>query len=279
MTALAGMAFLANGNTQTRGPYADQVRAAQSYLMRFSTASGLITGPTQEQGRPMYGHGFSMMFLASCYGTETNPRTRAQLKKIIEKALKLTSVGQSAAGGWTYRPGAGDEGSVTITQIQALRAAHLAGFTVPEGTIKAAIKYLEMCRAPEGGIRYSLRSGGNSRLAISAAAVATLYNAGDYDSDMAGKCLEYVFNAFEKRKNNWSKGAGHDFYSHLYASQAFYQAGDKYWDAYYPTAAKQLVSMKKQNGSWSGGVGPVYCTSIALVVLQLPYKFMPIYQR
>ena len=139
MTALAGMAFLANGNTQTRGPYADQVRAAQSFLMRFSLPNGLITGPSQEHGRPMYGHGFSLMFLSCCYGSEIDSRMRRQLKQIIEAALKLTATAQSPEGGWTYIPGGGDEGSVTITQIQALRAAHLVGFTVPEGTIKAAI--------------------------------------------------------------------------------------------------------------------------------------------
>ena len=280
MTALAGMAFLANGNTQTRGPYADQVRAAQSFLMRFSLPNGLITGPSQEHGRPMYGHGFSLMFLSCCYGSEIDSRVRRQLKQIIEAALKLTATAQSPEGGWTYIPGGGDEGSVTITQIQALRAAHLVGFTVPEGTIKAAIRYLELCRTPQGGIRYSLRSGGQSRLPISAAAVATLYNAGDYDSDMAEQCLEYVFGEFERLKAGWNRGGGHAYYSHLYASQAFYQAGDKYWDAYFPTAAEQLLGEQQKDGSWNGDrIGPVYGTSIALEVLQLPYKFMPIYQR
>lgn len=279
MASLAGMAFLANGNTQSRGSYADHVRAALGYVMRFGQDNGLITGPTQEQGRPMYGHGFSMMFMSCCYGTENNVRIRRQLRKTITAAIELTGQAQSPAGGWTYVPGAGDEGSVTITQIQALRAAHLAGFTVPEGTIRNAIRYLELCRAPEGGIRYSLSSGGNSRLAISAAAVATLYNAGDYDSEMADQCLKYVFDTFQSRKNQWSKGGGHDFYAHHYASQAFYQAGNKYWDPYYPAAAAQLVGMAQGDGSWRGGVGPVYGTSLALVVLQLPYKYLPIYQR
>src|SRR5882757_352609 len=45
MASLAGMAFLANGNTPTRGPYADQVRKVERYLMGNATPSGLITGP------------------------------------------------------------------------------------------------------------------------------------------------------------------------------------------------------------------------------------------
>src|SRR6185295_12733315 len=107
-------------------------------------------------------------------------RTRDTLKKVITNAIQLTARGQSAAGGWTYIPGGGDEGSVTVTQVQALRAAQNSGFEVPKGTIENAVRYLERCSTPEGGICYSLGSGGGARLPISAAAVATLYNAGEY---------------------------------------------------------------------------------------------------
>ncbi len=281
MTALAGMAFLANGNTPTRGPYAENIRKATEYLLRCGTSNGLITGPGQEQGRPMYGHGFALMYLSTVYGMETNPRILTKLKKVIADGVQLTATGQSNLGGWTYFPGGGDEGSVTVTQIQALRAAHANGFTVPQGTVKEAITYLERCKTPEGGIRYSFASGPQAAPAISAAAVATLYNAGDYESPLAESCLSYVTKMFDRNRNQWAKGTGHEFYTHLYASQAFYQAGDKAWDNYFPTAAAQLVSMQdRTTGSWEGdGIGPVYGTAIALTILQLPYKFIPIYQR
>ena len=61
-------------------------------------------------------------------------------------------------------------------------------------------------------------------LAISAAAVATLYNAGEYDSTVAESCLEFVWGNYQAT-DGWRKQGGHDFYSHLYASQAFYMAG------------------------------------------------------
>lgn len=282
MASLAGMAFLANGNTPTRGPYADNVRRIVEFLSRNTTESGLITGPTQEQGRPMYGHGFALMFLASVHGMENDDRVRERLRKIIVRAIDLTAKGQSPIGGWTYTPGGGDEGSVTVTQMQALRAAHNAGFTVPKGTIEEAVRYLERCRTAEGGIEYSYsggRGGGQTRLPISAAAIATLYNAGEYDSKLANDCMEYVEKQF-KLKTGWSKGEGHDYYTHLYAAQAFYQAGDKHWDNYFPATRDQLIALQKPDGSWSGdGIGQIYGTSVALTILQLPYKFLPIYQR
>jgi len=277
MAALAGMAFLANGNTPTRGPYADNVRKVSEYLMRFSTPSGLITGPGQENGRPMYGHGFTLMFFACVYGMQTDTRVQQRMGKIIEKAIQLTAEGQSPLGGWTYNPGGGDEGSVTITQIQALRAAHNAGFTVPKGVIENAVKYIEACQNPDGGICYSFSSrGGGSRPAISAAAIATLYNAGEYDSPMADACLDYVVRQFKSGDGR----VGHDFYANLYASQAMYFAGNEYWNEYFPKVRDRLVGSQNADGSWNGDhIGKTYGTAIGLVILQLPYRFLPIYQR
>lgn len=279
MSSLACMAFLAHGNTPTRGRYAPQLQLGTEYLLKCSTSSGLITSPGQDSGMPMHGHGFALMYLASVYGMEPKESTRAALRKAIMGGIDLTSRGQSGAGGWTYTPGGGDEGSVTVTQVQALRAAQNAGFQVPRGTIENAVTYIERCSTPEGGISYSLHSGGGARLAISAAAVATLYNAGEYDAPVADRCLEYVWQRFTVR-DAWQKDGGHDFYCHLYASQAFYMAGDKYWDKYFPETRSQLLKMQDKDGAWQGdGIGKTYGTAISAIILQLPFKFLPVFQR
>jgi hypothetical protein len=279
MTGLAGMALLAHGDGPTRGRYAKNVQGSVEFLVRCATTTGLITGPSQDSGQPMHGHGFALLFLASVYGLITKEGLRKQVQVVVRKAITLTSQGQSAAGGWTYIPGGGDEGSVTVTQVQALRAAHNAGFLVPRAVIEESIKYLEKCRTPEGGIRYSLRSGNEPRLPISAAAVATLYNAGQFDGEIATDCLKYVWDQF-RAAEGWDKGAGHAYYSHLYAAQAFYMAGDQYWDKYFPATRDQLIGMQAPDGSWHGdGIGEVYGTSIATIILQLPFKFLPVFQR
>lgn len=278
MTSLAGMAFLANGNTPSRGPYSERVARIIEFLTHNVQPSGLISGPAQENGYSMYGHGFALMFLSSCYGMETDDRTRARMKRVITDAIHLTA-GAAMEGGWCYTPSSGNEGSVTVTQIEGLRAAQNAGFTVPKSTMQGAVHYLEMCKAPEGGICYSLGSGPPAHLPISAAAIATLYNAGEYDSKLADSCLEWVSQQFDLQKNSFNKG-GHDFYTHMYAAQGFYQAGDKYWDKYFPTARDQLIKLQQADGSWMGDyIGQTYGTSIALIILQLPYKYLPIYQR
>ena len=279
MTGLAGTALLAHGDSPTRGKYAKNVQGAVEFLVRCATATGLITGPSQDNGQPMHGHGFALMFLASVYGMITKESLRRQVAETVRKAVTLTSQGQSGQGGWTYIPGGGDEGSVTVTQVQALRAAQNAGFLVPKAVIEEASTYLEKCRTPEGGIQYSLSAGGGARLPISAAAVATLYNAGRFESPIATDCLKYVWNQFQAAEG-WNKGGGHAYYSHLYASQGFYMAGDEYWDKYFPATRDQLIGMQAGDGSWNGdGIGTVYGTSIAAVILQLPFKYLPVFQR
>jgi hypothetical protein len=277
MTALAGMAFLANGNTTSRGPYAEQVRKTAAFLISQARDDGLIAA-TAESGYSMYGHGFSLLFLSSVYGMETDAAKREQIGRVIKKGILLTASAQSAFGGWIYTPGGGDEGSVTVTQMQGLRAAHDAGFKVPKGTIENAVKYLENCRTSEGGIKYSIYSGDDTRLPITAAAVACLYSAGEYDSPLAESCLKYVHRQFKANGSEFQ--SGHYFYLHLYASQAFYQAGDEYWNDYYPKARDNLIAKQGADGQWPGdGVGPVFGTSLAAILLQLPYKFLPVYQR
>ncbi|MCA9077090.1 MAG: terpene cyclase/mutase family protein [Planctomycetaceae bacterium] len=278
MTALAGLAYLAGGNTTTRGPHAEQVRKCLSFILGSAGDDGLLAAG-QENGRPMYGHGFGLLFLATVYGMETDERTRERIGRAVDKAVDLTASSQSVRGGWYYTPGSGyDEGSVTVTQLQGLRAAHEAGFTVPKGTMEGAVHYLEICRTPDGGIRYSFDSGGDTRLPITAAAICCLYSAGEYESTLADECLEYTYNQFKVGGGQFT--SGHDSYLYLYATQAFYQAGDEYWDEYFPSVRDTLVKKQNGDGSWPGNwAGNVYGTCLNCIVLQIPFKYLPIYQR
>jgi hypothetical protein len=283
MTALAGMAFLGHGDTPTRGKYAANVRRAVQYLThpRQAQRNGLISGGGGEESRSMYGHGFATMFLACCLGEEGDPRLEDRIKVVLRKAIELTDRSQSAAGGWLYTPDQnGDEGSVTITQVQALRACRNAGMSVPVRVIRKAVGYIEASQQPDGGIAYNA-GGSGSQPAITAAAVAVLYNAGAYDSPAAERCMAYCKRNLQVAGGG--RGFGHYFYTHLYLAQAYWQASvtePQLWDRYYPAIRDQLLRMQARDGSWQGdGVGNVYGTAIAVTVLTLPYERLPLYMR
>lgn len=277
MTALAGVALLMDGNTTTQGRFAPQVDRATKFLMHMATPGGLIEG-AEHEGRPMYGHGFSMLFLSQLYGMIEDPDRAKQIHDILVRAVQLSGQGQSSQGGWYYTPDArNDEGSVTITQVQALRSCRSVGVTVPKAIIDNAMDYLAKSQNSDGGIRYSLRmQGGNSRPAITAAAVCCWFNAGEYSNPRAKQALTY---SKQKIKPSGTEG-GHDYYAHLYFAQALYVGRDAYWDEYFPKRRDFLLTQQTAEGSWSGdGVGDIYGTSIALIILQLPYNQLPIMQQ
>ncbi len=276
MTGLAALAVAASGSTPTRGPYARVVQKATSYLIsQAHPTNGLITSP-MEEGRSMYGHGFAMLFLSQVYGMEEDVAKQQALRQVLKNGVTLIQRSQSRQGGWLYTPDSGgDEGSVTITQVQAMRGCRNGGLAVPKDVIAKAIAYIEKSQNPDGGIAYRVGAG-PSRAPITAAACAVLYNAGTYDSPAAQKCFDFAWRMCKPG----SSGDGHYFYTHLYMAQACWQKGDRFWDDYFPVMRDRLLSLQQGNGSWNGdGVGTTYGTAIALIILQLPYSNLPILSR
>jgi hypothetical protein len=288
MTSLSTMGLMAGGSTAASGPYSREVRRALAYIIRLAESDnqGVISG--SNSGRSMYGHGFSTLFLAMAYGTEKDADQEKRLKKVLDKAVKVIESSQSAKGGWYYTPSSrNDEGSVTVTQLQALRACRNAGIKVDKKVIDKSAKYLKLCQNGDGGISYSASSRGSSRPAISAAAIACFYSAGIYDRETGGKGMEaqMVEKLLKYVKNHVSveRGGGYSgyyFYTHLYMSQAMYMRGGNEWKRYYPAMARHLKQIQSPDGSWNGdNIGTTYGTAIATMILQLPYGYLPIVQR
>src|SRR5690606_27859401 len=140
---------------------------------------------------------------------------------------------QTTAGGWGYvsaKDGADyDEGSTTITQVQGLRGCRNAGIAVPAEVIERAKKYIYTCKNPDGGISYSSKQMGSSRPAITAAALAGLYNAGDYDGEHVPEMLSYTRGALHDNLADEGVAFGHWHYTYLYYSQVVYRQGDEQW--------------------------------------------------
>ncbi len=279
MTGLAGLAMLCEGSTTTQGKYAPNIRRAVDFLLTKARPNGLIGDPHRDD-RYTYGHGFATLFLSQVLGEEEDVQRREELVRVLTKAAEFSGRAQTRAGGWGYvsaKDGQGfDEGSTTITQVQALRGCRNAGIPVTKEIIDSAIQYIRRCTLPDGGVQYNSQGGGG-RPAITAAAVACLFNAGDYDSEYVPKLLSYC----EKNLSNIShEGFGHWHYAHYYYSQVLYREGGKTWEEYRDKIFARLVSEAGADGAWTQGyIGPVYTTSMNLTILQLEKATLPIYQR
>jgi hypothetical protein len=310
MTAMCGMALLGEGSTMREGKYRDNIRRAVDWLMDRAQPNGLIGEATSASlgGRYMYGHGFAILFLSSNVGEEDNVRRRSRLVKILEKACKYTRDAQTSRGGWGYTSakdsgmsGYGkdwDEGSVTATQMQALRAARNAGIIVPEDAIRDAIRYLQKSTTAEGGVIYSLANGGNDvRPALTAAAICCGFSAGEYKGEYVKKWLKFCRNRLimpDKGRMQFHE------YTHYYYGQVIYVLGDDRYKKMFPDAKADevltwtkyrkvmfasLKASQSADGSWSEdnwaarSVGPVYVTACYLTLLQLDKGNLPIYMR
>jgi hypothetical protein len=271
VTALACLAFMAHGDLPGRGTYGPQVEKGLDYILRNVQETGLIAGDVS-QG-PMYGHGFGMLFLGEIYGMTGDRRVR----EALVKAVRLTVSTQNAEGGWRYHPVPFDADiSVTITQIMGLRSARNAGLSVPKETIDRAIVYVRQCQNPsDGGFRYMLNAGG-SAFPRSAAGVASLYYAGVYQDDALKRGLDYLL---RQRPDMSNRGGGHYFYGHYYAVQAMFLAGGKYWAQWFPSIRQELIKQQQANGGWTSEHGEEYGSAMSLLILQIPNRFLPIFQR
>jgi hypothetical protein len=280
MTALAGLALLNNGNTATEGKYAPNVNRAANFLIASARPDGLIARE-EENGRSMHGHGYAMLFLGQLHGMEEDIDKQERIAAVLRRAVELTARSQSKLGGWIYTPdSSGDEGSVTITQLQGLRACRNAGITVPKEVIDKALRYLDASALADGGIAYRADRQGESRPPITAAAVACWYNAGLYDYPLAVKALEYCKRRVGNGEGRAAGVWGHYYYAHLYMAQIMWLSNKENWQWYYPTMRDWLVSQQASDGSWEGdGVGKVYGTAIATFILQIPNGYLPILQR
>lgn len=274
VTALTGMAFLAQGSTPGRGKYGKQLNRIIDYLLKHSEQDGLIINREATTRGSMYEQGFAVLFLSECHGMTKHPK----LRKKLAQAVKLIIDTQNKEGGWRYYPiRDGADISVTTCQVMALRAAKNAGIHVPSATIDGAVRYLRDCRNPDGGFKYIADVEAPSMFPRSAAAVAALQSAGIYKGKELQKSLDYLMEYLPR--GGKKKDATYFYYGQYYAASAFWIAGKSRWSRWYPAARDELLSRQSEDGSWTSPYSPAYATAMSCIVLQMPKHYLPIFER
>jgi hypothetical protein len=273
ITALAGLAFMSSGSLPNRGKYGQNVQKGLEFIMSSAQESGLISADNSHG--VMYGHGFATLFLGEIYGMTGDE----DVKEKLQRAVRLIERTQNAEGGWRYSPVPLDADiSVTITEIMALRAARDAGIKVERSVIEMAIKYVRSCQNPDGGFNYQANQGSGSAFPRSAAGVASLYYAGIFDGSDLNRGLDYLKQGGGRGDRFANDVGSFYFYGHYYACQVMFLAGGEYWAAYYPAIREQLIKRQnKTTGAWSGEAGEDYATAMALIILQMPNRYLPVF--
>ena len=305
VTALAALAWMAGGSTPDRGPHGEELALAIDWLVERtnldprSETYGYISLSGDGLSR-MHGHGLAALALTQAANASPKSERGAKIARALEAAIQCIERTQGVEGGWWYQPvkSLEHEGSITVCEVQALRAAHNAGFKVDPLTISRALDYLARSQKKDGSFRYALGDD-HSTLSLTAAAIATLNAAGKYEGKALEEGFGYLFRGlsareawieahpnapFEDRRLPEERDERHpwcEFYERLYLAQALWQYGER--DAFERWAAhetKSVLRSQREDGSWNDErFGAAYATANDCLVLALPEGLLPIFQR
>lgn len=265
-TALGLMAFMVKGHFPDKPPHGETLSKAVSALVaQAAPDSGYL-------GRSMYEHGLATLALSEVWGM-SGAKGKTDVGATLKSAVTVILKSQHPGGGWRYNPAPTDADlSVTVMQIVALASAKEAGILVPDTTLDKAVRYVLSCRHAESG-GFCYQPGGGPSWVRTGAGVLSLMMSGQRDNEAVKTGLEYLL----KQPGSIFSGSEQYFYGHYYSVQAMYQAGDRHYRDWYPQIRDALLKKQAADGRWEDGEG--IATPIAILVLGVPYRFLPIYQR
>jgi hypothetical protein len=266
-TAFAMIAFMLNGHfPDKKPPYGECMTRALDALLKES--EGQISG---YMGTNMYAHGLATVALSEAWG-QTDQDDKIQ--EVLKAAVKVILRSQNEAGGWRYNPQPGGaDVSVTAMQVVALAAARQAGIFIPDDTVDRAVRYVNMAHhSASGGFTY-MPGFGVPGFARTAAATCSLQMLGRHDAREVKAGVRYLL----KEAPEAVKDTHFYMYAMYYATLCLYQAGEDEFRLWYPQVREVMLARQGPDG----GVGQRrgYDTSIAVIVLSVPYAYVPAYQR
>jgi hypothetical protein len=281
---------MAGGSAPERGPHGRACAAAIDWLVARTDVDprservGYVSRTGDSLSR-MHGHGFATLALAqACVMSPHTPRG-AHILEALRAAVHCIESSQGVEGGWDYEPrkGLAHENSITITAVQALRAAKEAGIEVDRAVIARAVDYVSRTQKEDGSFRYALGDATTS-VALTAAAIATFQMTGTY----AGRPIDDGYDFIARRLALRASADGIEgdlvvcpYYERLYVAQAMWQNLDaSTWTAWWQTEAPRVLASQRADGSWTDRrFGDVYATAMNCLVLAVPEALLPIFQR
>ena len=100
------------------------------------------------------------------------------------------------------------------------------------------------------------------------------------------KGVAYLRRAIERsihrKKQVLDIASGYPYYGNLYAGQVYFQLGGEIWETWSVRAWDELLDRQKIDGPrgyWESRFGDAYATAVALLILEVPRGYLPIFER
>jgi hypothetical protein len=284
-TALAALAFLGHGETPESEEFGPAVNRALRYLVATVGPEGVV----KENGRfaDMYAQGIVMLALSEAYGMTQSPALRAPSERMVSAVIAAQKVPKKEPrdfGGWRYSINASDsDSSVSGWIIMALKSARLAGIAVPEETFELASKYL-WTLYEDGTFGYNQPRKTPGTTAIGVLCQQFMGQSGD-------RRIQKALDFLKEQKADWGETKG-DFvlYGWYYQTQAMFQGGGAYWEYWNRQIRDTMIRNQRDDGRWLPpprseaeqkdlATSPVYSTALGCLILEVYYRYLPIYQE
>lgn len=284
MTGLGLLTFLAHGETTASEKYGPTVEKAIRFLVSKQKEGGEFVEVNQPGS---YAHAIATYAISEAYGLTRIPN----LKTAMEKAAGVIVRGQQAGGLWDYfyKKEARWDTSVAGWQIQALKAAYIAGADVPglKEAMEKSVIGLENAQSPETG-RFGYSSRGAGSDGVTAVGTLCLQLLGKSKN----QSVKMGLNAMNGFSCDWQQPPAWPMYAWYYITQAKFHSGGQDWTLWNSKFAPEIAKNQNEDGSWTsaganlkeGGhgqetnLGPVYSTTLAALTLQVYYRFLPTYK-
>lgn len=288
-TGLALLCFLGGGYTQHEGPYQEVVSKGLYFLVKkmVLTSDGGDLRDTSEISLPfadrvsfrkrgdMYSHAIATLALCEDYAMTRDSNIAGPAQKAIDFIVNA----QHEMGGWRYEPRQPGDLSVTGWQLMALKSGVLGKLDVPRHVWYRATEFLDSVQA-EKGAAYGYQQPSTTRPSMSAV--------GLYGRMMIGWPQDHpplLKGAVALSKEHPRDG---NIYLNYYASQVLHHVGGAGWRRWNPRMRNYLVQTQAEGGheegswyfdeAWSDRGGRLYTTALAILTLEVYYRYMPMYQ-
>jgi len=277
ITALAALAFMANGHTHLEGPYQHVVQNALEYIVAQQDSNGELAGGAKLFAR-MYCHSMSLLAISEAYAMTGDRRLAVAVQRGVNFSLKAQN---PRDGGWRYQPG--DEGDMSQFgwQVLALHSAEVGGIDVPRSSKDNMVRFLDACCiSPNKGVA-AYRPGQGPNTTMTAEALVCRNLLGQRLSPLT------VQEAHQRIAKSLPTPEHVNMYYWYYGTLAMFVTGGDAWEQWNQQMKHTLLTLQttsgvnagswEPNGLWAGYGGRAYSTAMGALTLEVYYRYLPVY--
>ncbi|MBM4035373.1 MAG: hypothetical protein FJ291_26825 [Planctomycetes bacterium] len=274
-SGLALLAFLGAGHTTREGAHKATVQKGFQWLIAQGSRDGDRLVYTRER---MYDQGIAAFALCEECAMSQNPEIRAAAIGAIAEVLAA----QYPDGGWRYQHrGNGGDTSVTGWQIMALKAAKDADIRIPASAFENATRFLMKVKS-EGGPAQRGRAndeptasfgytGPGSSWNLTGVGLVSLQFMRSRDDALMRKAANFLLQTPPQMGQRPP-----DLYGLYYGTIGIFQMGGDYWKKWNEPMKVGLMATQHADGHWDLYSGDALSTALAVLTLEVYYRYAPI---